>query len=112
MGKRRRHRFSAKDLTITIDGRTYRVFNINEHGLGFLVDSPAAIEIGGSLKPLVINAPVPVRITGIPRHVSLCQAAQKTPAFKPGWVCGLEFSTRRDPDGQKLLLQFLAEAFG
>ena len=109
MGKRRQRRFSVKDLTITIDGKSYRVFNINEYGVGFLIDSPVEIEIGNPILPITINAPVPVRVVGIPRHVSFYQPAKASLGFTSGWVCGLEFTTRRDLDGGKLLKEYIAE---
>ena len=109
MAKRRPHRFPVKDLTITIDGKTYRVFNINAYGVGFLIDSPEEIEIGSPMMPITINTPAPVRIAGIPRHVSFYRPQKTSLGFAPGWVCGLEFTTRRDLDGGKLLREYIAE---
>lgn len=109
MGRRRQRRLSVKNLTITIDGRTYRVFNINAHGVGFLVDSPGVFEIGNPVHAVTINASVPVRVTGIPRHVSAFQGSDRHLSFKPGWICGMEFATRRDLNGNRLLSEYLAE---
>jgi len=100
---------SARDLTITINGKTYRVININAYGVGFLVDSPAAVEIGSEIGPMVINGPVPVRVAGIARHVSQFQRANPPLAFKPGWICGAEFSVRHNRNAGHLLQAYLKE---
>ncbi|MBC2713214.1 MAG: hypothetical protein HGJ94_20145 [Desulfosarcina sp.] len=109
LGNRRKRRFSVKDLTISINGKTYRIFNINEHGVGFLIDSQEEIEIGAEIKPLIVNGNIPVRVAGIPRHISQFRSPNKRLFFKSGWVCGMEFTTRCDLDGGKLLQEFIAE---
>ena len=106
---RKKRRFSVKDLTISINGKTYRIFNINEHGVGFLIDSPEEIIIGTEIKPIVMNADIPVRVAGIPRHISQFRPTRKRLRFKSGWVCGLEFTTRYDLNGWKLLQAYIAE---
>lgn len=108
MGRRRQRRFSVTNLTITIDGRTYRVFNINTHGVGFLVDAPRLLEVGRPIQPVVINGPVPVRVTGIPRHVSQFQPSGQRLGFKRGWICGMEFGARRDLQGAPLFREYIA----
>ncbi len=109
LGNRRKRRLSVKNLTLSINGKSYRIFNINEYGVGFLVDSPEEIEIGTEIKPMTVNGNIPVRLAGIPRHVSQFRPPNKPLLFKAGWVCGTEFSTRHDPDGSKLLRDFIAE---
>lgn len=109
LGNRRKHRFSVKDLTISINGKTYRIFNINEYGVGFLIDSPEEIEIGTEIKPMIVNGNIPVRVAGIPRHISQFRPPDKRLFFKSGWVCGTEFTTRHDLDGGRLLQEFIAE---
>ncbi|BBO72149.1 hypothetical protein DSCA_60790 [Desulfosarcina alkanivorans] len=108
-GKRRKRRFSVKDLTVSINGKTYRVFNINEYGLGFLMDSPEEIEIGARIEPMIVNGNLPVRVTGIPRHISQFRPSNRHLHFKSGWVCGTEFTTGHDRESRKLLREFIAE---
>ena len=112
LGKRRKRRFAVKDLTISINGKTYRIFNINEHGVGFLVDSPEQIEIGTEIDPMIVNGSIPVRVAGIPRHISQFRPPNKRLLFKSGWVCGTEFTVRYDHDGGQLLREFIAELIG
>lgn len=109
LGNRRKHRFSVKNLTISIDGKNYRIFNINEDGVGFLIDSPEEIEIGTEIKPIIVNGTLPVHVAGIPRHVSQIRRPNKRLFFKSGWVCGTEFTTRDGLDGKRLLQEFIAE---
>lgn len=109
LGNRRKNRFSVKDLTISINGKAYRIFNINEYGVGFLIESPEEIEIGTEIKPMIVNANIPVRLAGIPRHISQFRPPNNRLHFKTGWVCGAEFTTRHDLDGGRLLQEFIAE---
>lgn len=109
LGNRKKQRFAVKDLTISVNGKTYRVVNINEHGVGFLIDSPEAIEIGTEIKPMILNGDTPVRATGIPRHISQFSPPGKGLFFKSGWVCGTEFTTRHDRDGKRLFQEFIAD---
>ena len=109
LGKRKKRRFPVKDLTISINGKTYRIFNINEFGVGFLIDSPDEIEIGSEIAPMIVNARIPVRVAGIPRHISQVNPSTKRLFFKTGWVCGAEFTRRHHSGGEKLLQEFIAE---
>ena len=109
LGNRRKRRFSVKDLTISINGKTYRIFNISEYGVGFLVDSPEEIQIGTEIKPMVVNGNKPVQVAGIPRHISQFRPPNSQLLFRSGWVCGTEFTTRHDLDGGRLLRDFIAE---
>ena len=109
LGNRRKPRFAVKDLTISINGKTYRIFNINEHGVGFLIDSPEEIEIGTQIEPIIGNSRQSVRVVGIPRHVSQILPQEKGLPFTPGWVCGTEFTTQHDLEGGKLLAEYIAE---
>ena len=109
LGKRKKSRFAVKNLTISINGKTYRIFNINEFGVGFLIDSPEEIEIGTEIKPMVVNGKTPVRVAGIPRHISQFRPASNRLLFKTGWVCGAEFTLRQYSGGEKLLREFIAE---
>ncbi|MBR9986154.1 MAG: hypothetical protein KFF68_09605 [Desulfosarcina sp.] len=109
LGKRKKSRFAVQDLTISINGKTYRIFNINEFGVGFLIDSPEEIEIGTEIKPMVVNGNIPVRVAGIPRHISQFRPTANRLFFKSGWVCGAEFTLRHFSGGEKLLREFIAE---
>jgi hypothetical protein len=109
LGKRKKNRFAVKDLTISINGKTYRIFNINEFGVGFLIDSPEEIEIGAEIKPMIVNAKIPVRVAGVPRHISQFHPSSSRLFFKTGWVCGAEFTLRQYGGGEKLLREFIAE---
>jgi hypothetical protein len=109
LGKRKRRRFAIKDLTISFNGKTYRIFNINEFGVGFLIDSPEEIKIGTEIAPMIVNAKIPVQVAGIPRHISQFRPSTKPLFFKSGWVCGAEFTLRHYSGGEKLLREFIAE---
>ena len=109
LGNRRKPRFAVKDLTISINGKTYRIFNINQFGVGFLIDSPEEIEIGTPIEPIIGNGRQTVRVVGIPRHISQIQSKGKGLDFAPGWVCGAEFTIQHDLDGGKLLAAYIAE---
>ena len=109
LGNRKKRRFAVKDLTISINGKTYRIFNINEYGVGFLIDSPEEIEIGTEIKPMTVNGNIPVQVAGIPRHISQFKPPGKRLFFKSGWICGTEFTTRHDLGGGKLFQDFIAE---
>ena len=52
---RRKPRFTVRDLTLSLNGKTYRVFNINEHGVGFLIDEPQEIDFSADGHPILIN---------------------------------------------------------
>jgi hypothetical protein len=109
LGNRKQPRFAVNNLTVSINGKAYRIFNISENGVGFLIDSPDEIEIGREIKPITVNGSPPVRIAGIPRHISQFQPPGNRLHFKAGWVCGTEFTTQNDPDGGKLLEAYIAE---
>lgn len=112
LGNRRKRRLSVKNLTISINGKTYRIFNISENGVGFLIDSPEEIQIGTEINPIIVNGNIPVRLAGIPRHISQFRPSNKQLFFKSGWVCGTEFTTRHDLGGKRLLQEFIAENIG
>lgn len=109
LGKRKRHRFAIKGLTISLNGKNYRIVNINEFGVGFLIDSPEEVRIGTEIAPMVLNAKIPVRVAGVPRHISQFRPSPKPLFFKSGWVCGAEFTLRHYSGGNKLLREFIAE---
>lgn len=109
LGNRRKRRFAVKNLTLSINGKTYRIFNINEHGVGFLLDAPETIKPGDEIRQMIVNASVPVKVAGIARHVSQFVPPDERLYFQPGWVCGTEFSTQHDRDGHGLLELFIAE---
>lgn len=109
LGNRRQRRFPVTDLTISINGKTYRIFNINAYGVGFLIDAPEEIEIGSDATPMTVNARVPVRVAGVARHVSQFTSPDRQLHFQSGWVCGAEFSIRHDREGHRLLETFIAE---
>jgi len=109
LGNRRRPRFAVRDMTLTINGKTYRIFNINAHGVGFLIDSPDEVELGTEIGPMIVNGHVSARVVGIPRHISQVISSRKELHFTPGWVCGTEFTTQHDLDGGKLLEEYIAE---
>ncbi|WP_319526424.1 hypothetical protein [uncultured Desulfosarcina sp.] len=109
LGNRRRPRFTVMNLTITINGKDYRIFNINEHGVGFLIDSPDDIEIGTEIGPMIVNGHVSARVAGIARHISQVRPSGTGLHFLSGWVCGTEFTTQHDLDGGKLLEEYIAE---
>lgn len=109
LGNRRRQRYPVKDMTISISGKSYRIFNISELGVGFLIDSPDEIEIGTEIRSSIVNKTKTVPVTGIPRHVSQFQQAKSPLQFQTGWVCGTEFTTQLDVDGGQMLKDFIAE---
>lgn len=109
LGNRRKQRYATKDLTISVNGKSYHIFNINEYGVGFLVDAPEEIPIGSEITPTIANGNVSVKVAGIPRHVSQFPSAGQPLHFKQGWVCGTEFTTRDDLGGRKMLQEFIAE---
>ena len=109
LGNRRKPRFAVKDLTISINGKSYRIFNINEYGVGFLIDSPEEIELGTPIEPMIGKGRQSVRVTGIPRHISQIRPKGKGLHFTPGWVCGTEFTTQHNLEGGKLLEAYIAE---
>ena len=109
LGNRRQQRFPAKKLTLTINGKSYQVFNINEYGVGFIIDTPDEIPIGNEIKPIIFYEDVPVQATGIPRHVSQIEPPGNQLHFKSGWVCGTEFTTQHDPEGWQLIQEYIAE---
>jgi hypothetical protein len=110
LGNRKRHRYAVKDLTIAVNGKNYRIFNINEYGVGFLIDAPDEIELGTVINPLIGNGYKSVQVAGIPRHVSQFQPDHERLFFRQGWVCGTEFTARDDLGGRKMLQEFIAEA--
>ena len=109
LGNRKKHRFNVKDLTIAINGKNYHILNINEHGVGFLIDAPSEIQVGTVIKPLIGNSHKSVQVAGIPRHVSQFQPQDRRLFFSQGWVCGTEFTARDDLGGRKMLQEFIAE---
>lgn len=109
LGNRKKRRFAVNDLTIAINGKNYLIFNINEYGVGFLIDAPDEIEIGRVIEPLIGNGRKSVQVAGIPRHVSQYQPESRRLFFRQGWVCGTEFTARDDLGGQKMLQEFIAE---
>lgn len=109
LGNRRTQRYSVKNMTISINGKSYRIFNINEFGVGFLIDSPDEIEIGTQIHPMIAGADRSVQVMGIPRHVSQYRCADDRLHFRSGWVCGTEFTTQQDLAGGQMLRDFIAE---
>ena len=109
LGNRKKHRYAVKDLTIAINGKNYRIFNINEYGVGFLIDAPDEIKIGSPIQPLIENGRKSVQVAGIPRHVSQYIPEDRRLFFRQGWVCGTEFTARDDMGGRKMLQEFIAE---
>ena len=109
LGNRRQRRFPAKDLTLFINGKTYRIFNINEYGVGFLIDAPEEIQLGSEITPTIVGRGISVQVEGIPRHISHYASKESHLIFKTGWVCGTEFSTRHDRDGSRLFEKYIAE---
>jgi hypothetical protein len=108
-GNRRKPRFAVCNLTISLNGRIYQVFNINEYGVGFLIDAPHDFTIGTGIEPMVINTHTPVRVAGIARHVSEVSRPGNTLEFKTGWVCGVEFTSRHNPEARRLLKAYIDE---
>jgi hypothetical protein len=109
LGNRRKQRLPGEKMTISINGKSYQVFNINEYGVGFIIDNPDEIPIGNKIKPILFFDNVPVQATGIPRHVSKIQPSGEQLHFKSGWVCGTEFTTQHDTEGWELFQQYIAE---
>lgn len=102
-GNRRQRRVQVQNMTLSINGKTYQVFNLNKYGVGFLVDSPDEFTVGDEIRSMILNATLPVIIAGTPRHISAYPPSQ-TLHFRKGWVCGAEFSVKRD-EGQEALIQ-------
>lgn len=110
-GNRRKRRVQVKGLTVSINGKDYQVFNLNEYGVGFLVGSPEEITVGVEIESMTINATLPITIAGVSRHIS-AYAAPRGQAlfFQKGWVCGAEFTTQHDRGENNLIEQILREA--
>lgn len=96
-------------MTLSINGKSYRVFNINEYGVGFLIETPDEIPIGNEIKPIIFYDNVPVQAVGIPRHISQIQSIKEELFFQSGWVCGTEFMTQHDPEGWALFKEYINE---
>jgi hypothetical protein len=101
--------FVEKNMTISINGKVYRIVNINEGGVGFLFDSDQDIN------PLTVlssrgrqNKPA-VHASSIPRFLIARRSPTRPLLFKSGWIYGPEPSTRHDLGGKKLLQDFIAE---
>lgn len=109
LGNRLRRRFQATDPTLSINGKTYRIFNINEYGVGFLIEAPDEIELGIPQMPMAPNGDQPIRAIGIARHVSQFIDPEQRLFFQSGWVCGTEFTTQHDLEGGKLLEAYISE---
>ena len=87
LGNRRKPRFAVRNLTITINGKNYRIFNINAQGVGFLIDSPDEMEIGTEIEPMIVNGRVSARVAGIPRHIShVTLSGHGLPSYRDGSV--------------------------
>ena len=109
LGNRRQERYSGKKVTLTINGKNYEVFNINEYGVGFIIDTPDEITIGEEIRSIIHYGDTPVRAIGISRHVSQVHQTRSQLHFQPGWVCGAEFTTQHDPEGWQLLRRYITE---
>jgi len=109
LGNRRQERFCVKKVTLTLNGKNYKVFNINEYGVGFILHTPDEISIGNEIEPILSFGNSPVRTTGIPRHVSLLRQPRNQLHFQSGWVCGTEFTTQYDPEGWQFLQRYITE---
>ncbi len=109
LGNRKKKRYNVKNLTIAINGKNYQIFNINEYGVGFLIDTPDEIQVGSVITPVLLKGDKSVRVAGIPRHVSQYQSESERLYFRPGWVCGTEFTSRDDFGGKEMLRAFIAE---
>ncbi len=109
---RKKRRIKLKDLSLKIKGKSYQIININEYGVGFLINSPEAIEIGSKLGPIVFEGSESVQVTGIPRHISQLVEPESRLYFRTGWVCGTEFATAHDIEAGKLLSKFISEHIG
>ena len=109
LGNRKKRRYTVKDLTISINGKSYHIFNINEYGVGFLINKPDEIEVGSTLTQRIHGKEKSVQIAGIARHVSHYQPEATRLFFRQGWVCGTEFTARDDMGGQQMLQEFIAE---
>lgn len=92
-----------------MDKKVYRVVNINELGVGFMVNSPESIKIGKNIMGMVIEGKRSVVAAGIPRHVTMVHNHMLNLKFKPGWVCGTEFTTTHDIENGKILADFIHE---
>ncbi len=106
---RKKRRLFAKKRTLSINGKKYQIFNINEYGVGFLIHRPQEIKIGKTIEPIISFNNHPIRMTGVARHVSQFHASESRLYFQTGWVCGTEFTTQHDPEVWKLFKDSLAE---
>ncbi len=109
LDNRKKDRIAITNLKIRIAGKTYKVVNINEFGVGFLVNSLEAVKIGKMISGIVIEGERSVIVAGIPRHLSLVSDQTLNLKFKPGWVCGTEFTTTHDIESGKILAAFISE---
>jgi len=106
---KRERRLLDKNPVISINGKVYRILNIDERGAGFLIDSPQDIKITAVVEPTIDQNKSAGRAPRIPRFISLFNPPNRRLLFKTAWICGPAFSTRYDPDARKLLQEFIAE---
>ncbi|MDL2269743.1 hypothetical protein LJC71_10120 [Desulfosarcina sp. OttesenSCG-928-A07] len=104
---RRKRRLQVKNLTLSINGKTYLVFNINEYGAGFMVSHPEEFIVGQEIAAMTINTRPPITTGGIPRHISAYTPPEQELFFQKGWVCDAEFNIQHDVGKNNLIEQVL-----
>jgi hypothetical protein len=102
-------RYSDEHATVSINGKVYRLLNINDQGAGFLFDSMEDIIINGAVEPRFVGNLSAGGATAVPRFILLYNFANRRLRFKSGWIHGPVFTTRHDLNARKLLQEFIAE---
>lgn len=105
---KREHRNSDNHATLVINGKVYRILNINGQGAGFLFDCPEDI-ITGAVEKKIVGDESKGDVTAEPRFILSFNFANRRLLFKSGWIYGPEFTTRHDFNARKLLKEFIAE---
>jgi hypothetical protein len=106
---KRERRYSDSHATLSMNGKAYRILNINEQGAGFLFDCREDIVMSGAVAPRIVGDRSDGGTMAAPRFILLSNFANRKLFFKSGWIHGPEFTTRHDLNAQKLLQEFMAE---
>ena len=102
-------RYFDEHTTVSINGKIYRILNINDQGAGFLFDSMEDFIITGAVEPRFVVDKSAGDAIATPRFILLYNFTNLRLHFKTGWIYGPEFTTRKNFNARKLLQEFIAE---